>query len=110
MEHAAQPRTWQDLGRVEDLPAEGTGRCLEVGGRRYALFRRAGGVHVLDDSCPHMGASLGEGVLSRGEVTCPWHGWHFNLSSGCNADGLDARVAVYPARIVGDRIQAELPG
>lgn len=110
MEDTGLRRAWRDLGcREGDLPTDGTGRCVELGGRRYAVFHHAGRVHVLDDACPHMGASLGDGVLSRGEVTCPWHGWHFDLASGCNADGLEARVAVHPARVVAGRIEAELP-
>lgn len=110
MEDITARRAWRDLECAEaELPSDGTGRCVEVGGRRYALFRHGERVHVLDDACPHMGASLGDGILSRGEVTCPWHGWHFELGSGCNTDGLEARVAVFPVRIVAGRIQAELP-
>jgi nitrite reductase (NADH) small subunit len=109
MEELTQQRAWRELGPIDGLPTDGTGRCVELEGRRYAVFRHAGGVHVLDDACPHMGASLGEGVLSRGEVTCPWHGWHFDLSSGRNGDGLDACVAVHPARVVEGRLEGLLP-
>jgi nitrite reductase/ring-hydroxylating ferredoxin subunit len=73
--------------------------CFEVGARRVALFRHAGRVHAIDDQCPHQGGSLGMGVVLAGEVTCPWHAWHFDLASGRNTDGLSARVAVFPLRI-----------
>ena len=109
MEEMTEQREWRDVARVDELPTDGTGKCIELEGRRYAVFRHEGRVHVLDDACPHMGASLGDGVLSRGEVTCPWHGWHFDLASGRNGDGLDACVAVHAARVVDGRVEVRLP-
>ncbi len=102
-------RHWRDLASVEDLPTDGGGLTIEVQGRRYAVFLHEDRIHVLDDACPHVGASLGEGVISRGEITCPWHGWHFDLCTGRNADGLDACAVVHPSRISGGRVEAQLP-
>ncbi len=90
---------WHPLVHETEVPDDGSGLCFEVGSRRVALFRHAGRVHAIDDQCPHQGASLGMGVVLDGEVTCPWHAWHFDLGSGCNTDGLAARVAVFPLRI-----------
>ena len=89
---------WLSAGSREELPTDGGGRTLELEGRRVALFLHEGEVRAIEDSCPHMGASLGMGVALAGEVTCPWHGWHFRLADGCNTDGLDARVGVLPVR------------
>lgn len=109
MRETTEERTWCELVRADELPVDGGGRSVEVEGRRYAVFLNGGRAHVLDDACPHQGASLGEGVLSRGEVTCPWHGWHFDLESGRNGDGLEACVAVHPARVVDGWVEALLP-
>ncbi|XP_017060863.2 apoptosis-inducing factor 3 [Drosophila ficusphila] len=48
---------------------------------------RAVGAH-----CPHRGAPLSKGVLSRNRVRCPWHGACFNLETGDieNFPGLDS--------------------
>lgn len=93
---------WLRAGSRAELPLDGGGRTVELEGRRVALFLHAGEVRAVEDSCPHMGASLGMGVALDGEVTCPWHGWHFRLTDGCNTDGLDARVAVHPVRQLPD--------
>jgi nitrite reductase/ring-hydroxylating ferredoxin subunit len=93
---------WHALCPGEDLPGDGTGRAFEVAGRRLAVFLHDGRPYALDDECPHQGASLGGGVLSRGEVTCPWHSFHFDLCTGRNADGLALQVAVHPARLRDD--------
>jgi len=90
---------WVRVARHAELPTDGTGLALEVAGRAIALFIADGEVRAIDDSCPHQGGSLGLGVVLEGEVTCPWHGWHFELATGRNTDGLAACVAVHRTRI-----------
>ena len=102
---------WTPALPLADLPVDGTGRMVELEGQRVALFHHEGRVHALDDACPHQGASLGDGVLSGGDVTCPFHSWHFDLVSGKNTDSLDACVAVFPARVgEGGVVEVQLPG
>ena len=90
---------WLPLLAFAELPTDGTGKVVEHGDLRLAVFAIDGAPRVLDDTCPHEGASLGDGVVSGGEVTCPWHGWHFDLASGRNTDGLPECVRVYDARV-----------
>jgi nitrite reductase/ring-hydroxylating ferredoxin subunit len=87
------------IPREAELPDDGCGLTFEIGSRRVALFRHEGRVHAIDDQCPHQGASLGMGIALAGEVTCPWHAWHFDLTTGQNTDGLAACVAVFPLRV-----------
>lgn len=102
--------SWVPAGTLAELPTDGGGASVEVGGLRLALFREGDGVSALADACPHMGASLGMGVALDGDVTCPWHGWHFRLADGKNTDGLEACVATYPARVDPEgRIEVALP-
>jgi nitrite reductase/ring-hydroxylating ferredoxin subunit len=56
-------------------------------GRIVALFNADGTVYALDGVCPHQGGPLGKGALSSDGsggclVTCPWHGWQFDVRSG----------------------------
>lgn len=90
---------WHAALPLADLPVDGTGRTVEIDGHRIALFHYEGRLHALDDACPHQGASLGDGVVSQGDVTCPFHAWHFDLVTGANTDSLDACVAVHPTRV-----------
>lgn len=104
---------WQTLCRLEDLPTDGTGRSFAVGARHVALFRLGEQVHAIDDGCPHAGASLGQGVLSRGEVTCPGHALHFDLCTGQSSDGEGERVRVWRTRVDSDgvvRLETNSPG
>ena len=69
------------LGRRSELPA-GAGRVSVACGRALALFNLAGEFHALDNACPHRGGPLGEGTLEGTKVTCPWHGWQFDVRTG----------------------------
>ncbi|MEO2031889.1 MAG: Rieske (2Fe-2S) protein [Planctomycetaceae bacterium] len=51
-------------------------------GRVFAVFNIDGRYHVLDGMCPHAGGPLGKGTLHGCVVTCPWHGWQFDVTSG----------------------------
>jgi nitrite reductase (NADH) small subunit/3-phenylpropionate/trans-cinnamate dioxygenase ferredoxin subunit len=60
---------------------------------------------AIDDYCPHMGASLAEGTVEEGVVTCPWHGWEFRLSDGCWVNSPKLKIGCYAVRVLGDEVQ-----
>lgn len=57
-------------------------------GIQIALFKIDGKIYALDNACPHMGGPLGEGDIYGEVVTCPWHGWQFDIKNGLNLSGL----------------------
>ncbi|XP_054101060.1 apoptosis-inducing factor 3 isoform X4 [Callithrix jacchus] len=67
-------------------------REVELGWGKVLLVKDNGEFHALGHKCPHYGAPLVKGVLSRGRVRCPWHGACFNISTGDLEDfpGLDS--------------------
>jgi nitrite reductase (NADH) small subunit/3-phenylpropionate/trans-cinnamate dioxygenase ferredoxin subunit len=90
--------------RVTDL-AEGEARTIEVANKLIAVFRRGDRYFAIDDVCPHMGASLSEGYVENGIVTCPWHAWRFRLADGAWADNPRIKIGCYPVQVVGDEIR-----
>ena len=99
---------FQKLCKLSDL-AEGLGRTFYLGDLALAVFLVDGKVHVIDDTCPHMGASLGSGFVENGNVTCPWHFWRFRLSDGAWADNPRMGVTCYPVRVEGDDVLVRVP-
>lgn len=99
---------WIAVARVEELPP-GQGKTIRVGDREVALYNDAGRWFAIDDTCPHQGASLGEGTLHEGRVICPWHSWMFVLRTGECAGIPELAVACYPTRRVGDTVEVEIP-
>ncbi|MBI3061341.1 MAG: Rieske 2Fe-2S domain-containing protein [Deltaproteobacteria bacterium] len=60
----------------------GQGKMIEVGGKKIALFNVEGSFHAIDDTCTHRGGPLSEGSLDGKEVTCPFHGARFDVTTG----------------------------
>ena len=85
------------LGALGELD-EGRPTLRKVGERRFACVRRGDAVHVVDDRCPHEGYPLSQGTVRDGVLTCCWHNWKFELSSGeCHFGGEPVRR--YPSRV-----------
>ncbi len=80
--------------------ADGKARCVRVGDKLIAVYRVNGDYFAIDDVCPHMGASLSEGEVDGGVVTCPWHGWRFRLADGTWADNTRLKISSYPVEVV----------
>lgn len=82
------------------------GRCMtaEVSGSRIALFNVAGNYYAMSDTCAHKGGPLGEGSLDGAIVTCPWHGWQYDVSTGACQTNRNVQMACYEVRIDGDDI------
>lgn len=70
------------IGRSEEFPPE-TLRVLRLLGRAVAVRRDATGVLTARElSCRHQGADLSAGIREGAVVTCPRHGWRYDLESG----------------------------
>ena len=89
--------------------APGEARGVEARGKRIALFNIDGTFHAIDDTCTHRGGPLSEGMLMGTEVTCPWHGAVFDVTSGAVRGAPAPRdVAHYAVRVEGQNIEVEL--
>ena len=51
----------------------------------------------MDDVCTHRGGPLSEGILADAEVTCPWHGAVFDVTTGeVISPPAPHGIAIYP--------------
>jgi len=95
---------YRTVCKLADVP-DGLGHTVYIGDFALALFRVNGQIHAIDDTCPHMGASLGSGFVENGTVTCPWHEGVFSLDSGRVLSGPPVHpVATYQVKLDGDTI------
>jgi len=95
-------------GSTKDVPA-GEGRVVEAGGRTVALFNLDGAFYALDNTCSHRGGPLGEGELDGRVVTCPWHAWRWDVTSGANMNNPAVKMACFPVSVDGEQVWVELP-
>ena len=77
-------------------------------GKQIALFLTKTGVLACNNRCPHEGYPLREGTLDDACVlTCHWHNWKFDLTSGANLFGGD-RLRIYPTDVRAGEIWLDL--
>ncbi len=86
----------------------GEARVLEAGGKTLALFNVNGTYYALDNSCLHRGGPLGDGELEGPVVTCPWHGWRWDVTTGANTNNPAVKVACFPVKVDGTGIFVEV--
>ncbi|MBI4313581.1 MAG: non-heme iron oxygenase ferredoxin subunit [Candidatus Omnitrophica bacterium] len=91
------------VAQTSDIPA-GEGRSFEVEGKMIAVFNVNDTFYAIDNVCPHRGGPLGEGYLENKTVTCPWHGWQFDVTCGKSTVNPAAAVASLPVKMEGSEI------
>lgn len=69
---------------------------VETGGRRFRLVEVAGEIIAHAVVCPHRGGPLDEAPVDGGCITCPWHGYRFDLRTGRNVDGRECHLDPAP--------------
>jgi nitrite reductase/ring-hydroxylating ferredoxin subunit len=119
------------VAAVEEIPP-GERKIVDVAGRSIGVFNVDGDYFALRNRCPHQGGAVCEGKLwgvlkasvpgafeydARREIlTCPWHGWEFNVRTGkswCAPERLrvrsyDVSVEIYPVSIEGASIVVDV--
>lgn len=92
-----------------DEMAPGQAKMVQVDDKKIALFQVEGGFYALDDTCTHRGGPLSEGEIAGEQVTCPWHGAIYNITSGqVLSPPAPQGVASYPVRVEGTDIEVEV--
>jgi nitrite reductase/ring-hydroxylating ferredoxin subunit len=84
-------------------------RCVVVEGLPIALANVEGEIFAFSDTCRHEGGPLSNGALIGHTVTCPWHGWTYDIRSGKSmVPPLGLRIPTYPVSIDDDTIAIEI--
>lgn len=99
---------FKKVAKTEDIPA-GQASMVEVDGKEIALFNVGGSFHAIDNTCTHVGGPLCEGEIEGNEVTCPWHGAMFDVTTG-QVLGSPAATNVnrYNVRVDGADVEVEV--
>ena len=99
--------SWIRLAAVADCPPGSARECVAAE-RIVALFNVDGEFHALDGICPHQGGPLGKGRLQGCVLTCPWHGWQFNVVTGQHQTNASVRHPRLPVKVEGDAVYVDI--
>ena len=95
--------------RLEDIPRLGARRYRDYRGRTIAIFRTAeDGVFALNDSCPHKGGPLSQGIVFGQSVACPLHNLCIDLESGRAAAPDEGVVRRFDVRVTDGQVELTL--
>jgi len=96
------------VAAVSDVPP-GTAKEVMADDQVVALYNVEGTFYALDGVCPHAGGPLGEGTVHGTVVTCPWHGWQFDVKSGENCLNRQMTHKSFAVKVEGDDVLVEVP-
>ena len=97
------------VARLDDLPA-GQPTAVEAEATRIVLVRVGETVYACDDTCGHQGGPLSDGRLSGTRLSCPWHGWMYDVRTGeCVMPSRGGRIPSYSVRVEAGDVWVELP-
>lgn len=92
---------------VSDIPVN-QGKVVPVNGKSIAVFNVNGQFCAINNTCPHRGGPLGEGDLEGTVVTCPWHGWQFDVTTGVSPVNPAASVKKFECKVAGQEVLVEV--
>ena len=98
---------WIRVAKKNAIPSD-TGLLVEAGGQEIALFNINGKICAIHAVCPHQGGPLAEGGIDGTVVTCPWHGWQFDVTTGVCTFNDAIKQPTFPVKEEGEDVSVEV--
>jgi nitrite reductase/ring-hydroxylating ferredoxin subunit len=83
-------------------------KLVTVVGRSVLLIKHGGQVYGVSNRCPHMGCSLAAGKLKEYIITCPCHGWNFDVRNGQYQNNKAIKLMAYECKIENGKVYVKL--
>jgi nitrite reductase/ring-hydroxylating ferredoxin subunit len=92
------------VARVEDV-LPGTVTRVRAGEEELALANVGDEFFATQGACLHLQGPLGDGELEGTMLTCPWHGWRYDVRTGLNDFDHAIQIRTYEVRVQDGEIQ-----
>jgi nitrite reductase (NADH) small subunit len=101
---------WVRVTSADSIPLR-EGRAVTLGGLDIAIFNLGDRFIATDNSCPHQGGPLCDGIVAGDAIVCPLHAWKVHVGSGAveRPKGREDCVRTYPARVEDGIVLLGLP-
>jgi len=97
------------VGRIADIPI-GQRVVIQNGNLSIGVFHHTDDRwYALHNSCLHRGGPVCTGELAEGVLTCPWHGYQYELTSGKLLLDTDSSLPMFPVLIHADEVFVRIP-
>lgn len=97
---SSKTKGWIETLTVEEVPS-GTKKCFKNEKENILIINIENRLSAFRNECPHQGLPLDGGMLEADErmLTCPWHGFKFDASSGECLTAPAAQLESFPLRV-----------
>lgn len=96
---------WLSVAKISDMQ-EGRARIARLpDGSRVAVFLHEGKLSAISNACAHQNGPLGEGRIVDCLVTCPWHGFQYDVRNGRSPAPFTEKIPTYALRVSGEDIE-----
>lgn len=96
------------VARLAEIPP-GSSKIVAFDGKSVAIFNVGGTLYAIVNACVHRGGPVGEGELDGTVITCPWHGWSYDITTGASEAPPGAKLAIYRVEVDGAEVKLEHP-
>ena len=98
---------FKKIATVGDI-APGQGHVYDLDGNSIAVWNLNGNFFAFQNVCPHRGGPVGEGEIEGTVITCPWHGWSFDITTGASPVNPAAKLTRYEVKVEGSDVKVAL--
>ncbi len=93
--------------KTSEIPSFGK-KVVALNGKALLLVNVKGNFFACDNECPHQGSPLTGGIVKEGYISCPRHGYRFELKTGACADAPACELKLYPTEVRGDELFVDI--
>lgn len=99
---------YEFIARVNEIPKK-QGLVRIVNEHEIAIFQSEGKFFAVSNICPHQHAPvIAEGIRSENIITCPMHGWSYDIETGKSTNG-SGGLTCFELKIESDKIFVKRP-
>jgi 3-phenylpropionate/trans-cinnamate dioxygenase ferredoxin subunit len=95
------------VAKTSEVPNFGK-KVVTVSGQDVLLINIKGSFFAVENECPHQGSPLQAAIVKDGYISCPRHGYRFNLTDGSCSEHPEFTLRTYPVELRGDDILVDL--
>lgn len=103
-----QQGSWRFAAKLAAVPEGGILPLTLDNNRSILLARNGPVVACFENACAHLGMQLDMGEIEDGVLTCPYHGFKYDLRSGECLTAPEVQLQAHAVRVVGDRVEVRL--
>jgi len=93
---------------LEDDFRSGQRKVVDINGKFVAVLYCDGVFVAFENVCPHKQGNVGEGEIEDCIITCPRHGWQFDVKTGEGKTMPNSRLNMFPVTIREGKVFVEV--